>query len=145
MYHISHAILVPFSTEKMYRLVNDINSYPQFLSGCIASQVLDANYFYMTASLEIVIAGIIHQTFVTRNTLVHNHSINIHLLEGPFRQLSGMWRFITKKKEICQVQLHLSVEFSNIFMEVALKTQLNKLNVSLLKEFNKRAREVYTE
>ncbi|VFP84494.1 Ribosome association toxin RatA [Candidatus Erwinia haradaeae] len=144
MSQISDSLLVPFSTEKMYRLVNDVSSYPQFLSGCISSQVLNANDFFMTASIEISIAGFIRQRFITRNTLTHNHSIHIQLLEGPFRTLSGIWNFTAKKKETCQVQLHLNVEFTNIFMEIAFKTTLDKIHSSLLKAFNKRAREVYT-
>ncbi|VFP80165.1 SRPBCC family protein [Candidatus Erwinia haradaeae] len=144
MPQINHSLLMPFSTEKMYHLVNDIKSYPQFLSGCIASQVVSVNYFQMTAAIEISIAGIIHQTLVTRNTLMHNHSINIELLEGPFKQLNGMWLFHDKKKEMCQVQLSLNIEFTNILMEMTFQKIVLTLNRNLLETFRKRAQEVYT-
>lgn len=34
MPQISRTALVPYSAEQMYQLVNDVQSYPQFLPGC---------------------------------------------------------------------------------------------------------------
>ncbi len=40
MPQISRTALVPYSAEQMYQLVNDVQSYPQFLPGCVGSRVL---------------------------------------------------------------------------------------------------------
>lgn len=42
MPQISRTALVPYSAEQMYQLVNDVQSYPQFLLGVLAvvSQVI---------------------------------------------------------------------------------------------------------
>lgn len=37
MPQISRTALVPYSAEQMYQLVNDVQSYPQFLPGCTES------------------------------------------------------------------------------------------------------------
>ena len=39
MPQISRTALVPYSAEQMYQLVNDVQSYPQFLPGCTGSRI----------------------------------------------------------------------------------------------------------
>lgn len=42
MSQISRTALVPYSAEQMYQLVNDVQSYPQFLPGCTGSRILES-------------------------------------------------------------------------------------------------------
>lgn len=42
MPQISRTALVPYSVEQMYQLVNDVQSYPQFIPGCTGSRVLES-------------------------------------------------------------------------------------------------------
>jgi ribosome-associated toxin RatA of RatAB toxin-antitoxin module len=50
MPQISRTALVPFSVEQMYQLVNDVQSYPQFIPGCTGSRVLESGPTQMTAA-----------------------------------------------------------------------------------------------
>ena len=58
MAQISRSALVPYSAEQMYQLVNDVDSYPEFLPGCTGSRVLSASEQEMTASVDVSKAGI---------------------------------------------------------------------------------------
>ncbi len=49
MPQISRTALVPYSAEQMYQLVNDVQSYPQFLPGCTGSRILESTPGQMTA------------------------------------------------------------------------------------------------
>ncbi|VFP80680.1 SRPBCC family protein [Candidatus Erwinia haradaeae] len=143
MTQINCSLFVPFSVTKMYSLVNDIESYPEFLSGCVSSQILDSNPVEITASMDIFTIGIVRQTLVTRNTLTNNHSIQIQLIKGPFRELNGIWRFSAHNTESCQITLNLNIEFNNIFMQLAFNKICKKLSTNFLAAFNRRAQEVY--
>ena len=39
MPRITRSALVMFSAEQMFRLVNDVHAYPEFLPGCVGSRV----------------------------------------------------------------------------------------------------------
>ncbi|CCG88099.1 type II toxin-antitoxin system RatA family toxin [Erwinia piriflorinigrans] len=143
MSQISRSALVPFSAEQMYRLVNDVDSYPQFLPGCVGSRVLDASPAQMTAAVEVSKAGI-SKTFVTRNTLTDNQSIDMQLVDGPFRKLSGGWRFTELSDEACKVELNLDFEFTNMLVELAFGRVFKELASSMVQAFTQRAREVYS-
>lgn len=143
MSQISRSALVPFSAEQMYRLVNDVDSYPAFLPGCTGSRVLEASPQQMTASVDVSKAGI-SKTFVTRNTLTDNQSIHMQLVDGPFRKLSGGWRFTPLSDEACKVELNLDFEFTNMLVELAFGRIFKELASSMVQAFTQRAKEVYS-
>ncbi|MDX7989145.1 type II toxin-antitoxin system RatA family toxin [Xenorhabdus sp. 12] len=143
MPQISRSALVPYSVEQMYKLVNDVMSYPDFLPGCVGSRVISSSDNEMTASVEVSKAGI-SKTFVTRNTLFDNKRINMQLVDGPFRKLMGGWHFTPLSEDACKVELHLDFEFTNKLIELAFGKVFKELAGNMVQAFTQRAREVYS-
>ncbi|WAT00028.1 type II toxin-antitoxin system RatA family toxin [Rouxiella chamberiensis] len=143
MPHISRSALVPFSVEQMYTLVNDVDAYPQFLPGCTGSRVLDKTDNTMTAAVDVAKAGI-SKTFTTKNTLTSNQSIDMQLVDGPFRKLMGGWQFTPLSPDACKVELSLDFEFTNMLIELAFGKIFKELAGSMVQAFTKRAKEVYS-
>ncbi|MFZ4834199.1 type II toxin-antitoxin system RatA family toxin [Rouxiella sp. Mn2063] len=142
MPQISRSALVPYSVEQMYKLVNDVDAYPQFLPGCTGSRVLDQDEGSMVAAVDVSKAGI-SKTFTTRNTLVNNQRIDMQLVDGPFRKLMGGWKFIALSPEACKVELNLDFEFTNKLIELAFGKIFKELAGSMVQAFSSRAKEVY--
>ncbi len=86
MPRITRSALVMFSAEQMFRLVNDVDAYPEFLPGCVGSRVHESGEDYMMASVDVAKAGIA-KTFTTRNQLDANRTIKMELVEGPLGEL----------------------------------------------------------
>ncbi|MBD2796622.1 type II toxin-antitoxin system RatA family toxin [Xenorhabdus sp. 18] len=143
MPQISRSALVPYSVEQMYKLVNDVTSYPDFLPGCVGSRVISSSNNEMTASVDVAKAGI-SKTFVTRNTLFDNKRINMQLVDGPFRKLMGGWHFTPLSEDACKVELHLDFEFTNKLIELAFGKVFKELAGNMVQAFTQRAREVYS-
>ncbi|CAM3534032.1 ubiquinone-binding protein [Rouxiella silvae] len=143
MPHISRSALVPFSVEQMYNLVNDVDAYPQFLPGCTGSRVLDKTDNSMTAAVDVAKAGI-SKTFTTKNTLTSNQSIDMQLVDGPFRKLMGGWHFTALSPEACKVELNLDFEFTNKLIELAFGKIFKELAGNMVQAFTQRAKEVYS-
>ncbi len=143
MPHISRSALVPFSAEQMYSLVNDVDAYPKFLPGCTGSRVLDKTDNTMTAAVDVAKAGI-SKTFTTKNTLTSNQSIDMQLVDGPFRKLMGGWNFTPLSPEACKVELNLDFEFTNMLIELAFGKIFKELAGSMVQAFTARAKEVYS-
>lgn len=143
MLQINRSALVPFSTEQMYQLVNDVDSYPDFLPGCIGSRVINASNNEMTAAVDVAKAGI-SKTFTTRNTLLDNQSINMQLVDGPFRKLMGGWQFTALSAKACKLELHLDFEFANTLIELAFGKVFKELAGSMVQSFTGRAKQVYS-
>jgi len=139
---IHRSALVAHSAEAMFSLVNDVASYPEFLPGCSDSKILDESADSMKASLLVSKAGI-KQWFTTHNELVPGKRINLQLVDGPFRSLSGEWTFSSLSEDACKIELNLEFEFSNKLAEMAFGKVFNSLASSMVAAFTDRARSVY--
>ncbi len=142
MARISRTALVPYTTDQMYALVNDIPAYGEFLPWCRAARVLEEGDGYIVASIDIAYSGI-HQSFTTRNTLEPGHKVRMRLLEGPFRYLEGEWQFHSLGEAGCKVTLDLDFEFSSRLIGLTFGKMFNKIATTLIDAFVKRAQDVY--
>ncbi|MET1219909.1 MAG: type II toxin-antitoxin system RatA family toxin [Glaciecola sp.] len=140
MAEVKKSALVPYSAKMMYDLVNDVNKYPEFLPGCVGSDVLEHSDTHMLAALHIAKAGIRH-TFTTRNTLIENNRIQMSLADGPFKHLSGGWTFTELDEYACKIELHLQFEFTSRIVALAFGKIFNTLANSMVDAFIQRAKE----
>lgn len=142
MAQINRSALVMFSAQQMFELVNDVQSYPEFLPGCISTRVLDAAGDEITASVDVSKAGI-SKTFTTRNQLRAHEKIDMELVEGPFRRLIGRWTFTPLDVDACKVSLHLDFEFTSKLVEMAFGKIFKELAGSMVDAFTQRAKQIY--
>lgn len=142
MPQISRSVLVRFSAMQMYDLVNDVESYKEFLPGCSGGKVLAFDGETMLASVDVSKAGI-SKTFTTRNHVVPGKSIDLALENGPFKHLIGHWRFIELAEDACKVEFELNFEFSSALVDMAFGKMFNDLMVSMVTAFTRRAKVIY--
>lgn len=142
MSEVNRSALVEFSAEKMFDLVNDVDSYSLFLPWCSGSEVLEQTETMLKGKIDLSKAGI-KQSFTTLNTLNRPESIVISLLEGPFSELNGSWEFKILSESACKVTLHLEFDFLNAMLKAVVGPVFNVIANSMLESFVKRASEIY--
>lgn len=104
---IQRSALVEHSAARMFSLVNDIAAYPRRFDWCTDATVHEQDATRMVARLDLRL-GALSTWFVTENTLSPPHHIDMKLLEGPFRSLTGRWQFHALDESACKVSLSLS-------------------------------------
>lgn len=97
---IAKSVLVPYSAKQMFELVNDIESYPEFLPWCRSSKILLNQGEDVRAEIELVKGGV-HKHFTTRNKITQHKQIEMKLEKGPFKHLQGFWRFESLQEQAC--------------------------------------------
>lgn len=93
----------------MFALVSDVAAYPRRFDWCDAAQVLESSELRMVARLDLGL-GALRTWFITENTLSPPHHIDLNLIDGPFRSLSGRWDFHALDESACKVTLMLTFE-----------------------------------
>ena len=126
----------------MFELVNNIDDYSQFLNWCDSSSILNQSDNQITASVQINQGGI-KQSFSTLNTLTPYQSIEMQLLDGPFDELSGEWRFETLGENASKVHLTLQFKFKSMLIDMALSPVFKSITNSQLDAFVSRAKYIY--
>ncbi len=141
MQQVHKSTTVPYSPRDMYNLVADVESYPQFLPWCTAATVLERRGNQVTARLTLTKAGM-HHHFTTRNTLHEDSRIDMDLVEGPFKSLTGCWRFEPFNQGTL-VTLDLSFEPANKLLAMTLGKAFRKINSTLVEAFSRRAAQLH--
>jgi len=142
MKKITRSALLPYSAELVFSLVNDVEAYPEFLPWCRSSDVLEQSDDIMVARVDIQKAGI-QQSFTTRNRLTYPERIQLSLVDGPFDELEGDWRFETIGEEACRISLDLRFSIRNRLLSMAVGPVFEQIAATLVQSFCDRAKALY--
>lgn len=141
-HQIDKTALVMHSAERMFHLVNDVARYPEFLPWCASTEIHDQDSRQITASMEITKGGVRH-ILTTRNQLLMPEAIEMNLVDGPFRNLTGRWHFKPLDDNACKVILTLEFEFSGSLSRMAFGQVFSQAASTMVDAFCRRADDLY--
>ena len=139
---VERSALVTYTAAQMFALVNDVARYPEFLPWCVAARVEDVSGTERIATLNVS-RGVLQTEFTTRNTLQENAQIHLQLMHGPFRDLTGEWRFEPIGTRGSRAQFRVEFEFKNRLASAAFNAVFETLCGSIVDAFAVRAKKVY--
>jgi ribosome-associated toxin RatA of RatAB toxin-antitoxin module len=152
MKHVKKSVLLWYAPREIYDLVVDVPSYPQFLPWCQRAEVLEQGDHGMTARLHLAYAGVRH-AFTTRNTQRLGERVTMELVDGPFSQLHGEWRFVPigtpaaatpgAGAQACRVEFELSYAFSSRPLELVVSPVFDRIANTFVDAFVARAEQVH--
>ena len=138
MAQLERSALLRFPAAAMYELVADVEAYPAFLPGCVAATVERREGDLVRARLGFNVKGL-KDSFATENRLQPGSSIRMRLVDGPFRQLDGVWEFLPLGEDACKVTLKLSLDFGSRVLEGTLSPWIDRAVSGLMEAFRRRA------
>ncbi|HTT06189.1 MAG TPA: type II toxin-antitoxin system RatA family toxin [Steroidobacteraceae bacterium] len=138
MRELTRSALVSRPPETLYRLVEDVARYPEFVPGCTEASVLERHGEEMLARLAVR-RGPLRTAFTTRNRLEPGRAVQMHLVEGPFRVLEGRWSFVPIADMGCRIELWLRFQFSNVLKSALFDPLFEETAASLVRAFVARA------
>ena len=141
MKRIARSAIVEHAAGEMYALVDDIESYPEFLPWCVAASVQDRSAEGVTATLGIGMRGL-RTSFTTRNENRPGEAIDMRLVQGPFRRFAAAWRFKALSGEASGIEFSLEYELSGPLARM-LAPLLERIADTMVDAFTRRAKEVY--
>ena len=138
MHTIKKTAIVFHPQIEMFNLVDQIENYPSFLPWCGSTQVIHRDSEITHATIEINFKGI-KQSFTTENIKKSDQLMQIRLIDGPFKHLSGSWMFNKLDANSCQIELTLEYQFNNVLLETLISPVFNIIANTFIDEFIKEA------
>ena len=138
---------LPYSPDQMYRLVADVDKYPEFLPWCSAARVrsreLESNCEIMLADL-VISFKVFSEKFGSK-VILHPGSkkIETEYLDGPFRFLKSSWEFESHNGVGCEVKFFVSFEFKSLLLQKVIGVVFNEAMQRIVRAFEKRANDLY--
>ena len=139
MREVKRSALVNQSPARLFALINDIDSYPQFLPWCTHARVDSRTEQELVATIGVR-QGALQGEFTTRNTLDPDRSVQMRLVTGPFRTLEGEW-LLTPVADGCRVELTMRFAFRNAVTGLLFEAKFAETVGSLVDAFVARARD----
>jgi ribosome-associated toxin RatA of RatAB toxin-antitoxin module len=139
MREVKRSALINKPPHEVFALINDIESYPQFLPWCTHARVLSRTPEQIVATIGVR-QGALQGEFTTRNTLDPDRSIRMDLVSGPFRTLEGEWRLTPVEEQGCRVELMMRFAFNNRLTAMLFEPLFANTIGSLVDAFVARAR-----
>ena len=140
---IEKSVLVRHSARRMYELVADVESYPDFLPWCGGARVVARDASGVTAEIDIRFKGL-KQSFTTRNVETPFERIDVQLVKGPFSRLEGDWHFTPLAEDSCKVELRLAYKFDNFLLERLVGPVFHVIGSTMVDRFTRRADSIGT-
>lgn len=142
MADVHKTVLVAHSAEQMFVLVDQAELYPEFLPWCGGVDLKWRNDDSTSATLYIDYHGL-KQHFTTNNTKHFPETMDIRLVDGPFRHLEGFWQFIPLAPDACKIEFRLHYEFASPLLEKMIAPVFSHIANTFVDAFVERAERIY--
>ncbi len=139
---IHKIVIAPYSAHDMFMLVDDIESYSDFLPWCEKTEVT-RNGEDILATVFINYHGL-RVSFSTKNCHKSPSSVSMALANGPLSDLCGAWSFTDLDDNRCRVEFNLTYRFADSFLSKSFEILFEKIFGHFVETFIARAQEKYT-
>ena len=133
---------LPYSAEQMFDLVADVRRYGEFLPWVIATRIRSDDGHEMLADM-LVGFKMLREKFTSQVIKDRPHSLTVHYIDGPMRDLDNRWEFRPLGPNSCEVLFSVQFTFRNALFEKLAGQYFDKAFRKMVAAFEERAAELY--
>lgn len=135
----SETRLVPHDADLMYRVVSDVEHYPDFLPWVVALRVLSRGENELRAEMAVGYGALRERyTSLVRLDPVAR-TVDVSQTDGPFAVLENHWRF-TPHAAGCEIAFTIRFAFRNRLLQSVAGAKFEKALLRMTDAFEARAR-----
>ena len=134
--------VLAYSPEQLYKLVSEVERYPEFLPWCIAARVRRRENNLMVADLVIGFK-MVRERFTSHVKLdPAGRQIDVSYAEGPFKYLDNHWVF-EDHPEGCVIDFYVDFEFRSRLLQKMMEALFHEAVRRMVRAFEARAHDLY--
>lgn len=140
---------MPYTAAQLYKLVAEVDRYPEFLPWCIAARLKSRETNVDTWDLVIGFK-MIRERFTSKVTLAPpdpagRARVDVAYADGPFRYLANHWIFEPQHDGGCEIDFYVDFEFRSRLLQTIMGALFNEAVKRMVAAFEARARALYGE
>ncbi|MFA7431586.1 MAG: type II toxin-antitoxin system RatA family toxin [Rhodospirillaceae bacterium] len=134
---------LPYSPEEMFRLVAEVDRYPEFLPWCLGARIRKRDGDVFWADLVIGFK-MVRERFTSRVELnAPGRRIDVSYSEGPFKYLNNHWIFDSDGNGGTVIDFYVDFEFRNRVLQKIMGALFGEAVARMVAAFEKRAHDLY--
>jgi len=142
---VARSAIVEHPVGALFALIEDIEAYPAFLPWCRDAKVEAREEGRTVATISVGFRGV-RRSFTTenRNALDLQHaSIDMGLIEGPFKRFAASWRLVALGEHAARVEFAMEYEFASRVLAKILNPLFAHIADTMVDAFVRRADELH--
>jgi coenzyme Q-binding protein COQ10 len=145
-HHVSKVL--PYEPEQLFRLVGDVERYPEFVPWITAMRTWNARTLSEGVTAIDAEASVgfsfLREKFATRvRRDALNRQIDVSLISGPFRKLANRWRFLDAGHGCTRIEFDIDFVFKSRMLETLLRANFSHAVDRLIGCFESRAKALH--
>ena len=141
---VRRSVLVPYSAESMFDVIEQAEHYPAFLPWCVGATILERSDDWVAGKVDFSFLQI-RFSFRTRNPKRRPEWLNVRLVDGPFRHFDGDWRLTPLGDLGCKIEFDVSYEISDGLLDQLVRPAVDFVSRSMMDAFVRRAEHISSE
>jgi ribosome-associated toxin RatA of RatAB toxin-antitoxin module len=130
--------IVSCSSDSLFAVILDIESYPEFVLGWNAAHICSQEKDRLIVEQQLGI-GPVYWAFTSSAFYRKPEQVIIRSHDGPFKKLEINWKLADAGENRCAVELHIHAEFSALVPQKLTKNLLKLSARNVISLFEKRA------
>ena len=135
---VKRSVLLPYSAEDMFDLIEKAEAYPQYLPWCVSAKIFERQEDLVAARLEFSYLKI-RFGFETRNPKRRPEWLQVKLVQGPFKHLVGDWHFTPIGGIGCRIDFAMTFEVADGRLDALAGPAASLVAKAMVDAFVKRA------
>ena len=132
--------LISHSAVKLFNIVLDIESYPEYIPWCTKMIINQRNKNEIYADMYVKYKFILSQKFGSHIKFDKNNlTIETSYIEGPLEDLTTKWKFQEIDKKKSKIFFDVNFEFKNYIHQKVAETFYPLIENKMIDSFKKRA------
>ena len=132
--------IVPYSATKLFNIVIDIESYPEYIPWCTKMIINKRNNNEIFADMYVNYKFILAQKFGSHVQFDRNNlTIETSYIEGPLKDLTTKWKFKEINRKTSKIFFNVNFEFKNFIHQKLAETFYPLIENKMIDSFKKRA------
>ncbi len=125
----------------MYRLVVDVEKYPEFLPWCVGARIRQRSEHKMVADV-LIGYHMLRERFTSTVILEPERKVTVDYASGPFNHLFNSWEFLPHKSG-CRVKFEVAFDFRSKLLQEMMGLIFPRAVDKMVSAFEKRAADLY--
>ena len=132
--------LISHSAVKLFNIVLDIESYPEYIPWCTRMVINERKKNEIYADMYVKYKFILSQKFGSHIKFDKNNlTIETSYIEGPLEDLTTKWKFQEIDKKKSKIFFDVNFEFKNYIHQKVAETFYPLIETKMIDSFKKRA------
>ncbi len=132
--------IISHSAKKLFDIVVDIDSYPEYIPWCSKMVINQRNENEIYADMYVKYKLILTQKFGSHVKYNRNNlTIQTNYVEGPLKDLTTNWSFVEIDKHNSKIIFNVNFEFKNLFHQKIAEAFYPLIENKMIDSFKKRA------